>query len=160
VTPDQARAFVGPRADYYLARWDRLSEAGSRALGFNWPAFFLTLIWLLYRRMYRWFWIAAAVLVASVVIEELALAAVGLKEAPFLDLLISIAVATAFGTFGTYWYLLHARRRIERLADSTTVDLEAIAREGGTSWWAPSLAAAIILALVILGAWAEMHARP
>jgi hypothetical protein len=77
-------------ADYYLARWGRIAPDGSRASGFNAAAFFLTLFWLLFRRMYRAFWIVLGLVTASVVLEDLALAAVGLEEAQFLDLLMSV----------------------------------------------------------------------
>ena len=155
MTSEQARAFVGPRADYYLTRWDRLTERSSRALGFNFPAFFLSVFWLLYRRMYLWFWVAVATLVASLVIEDIALAAAGVQELPLLDRLIGIGVSAVFGTFGTYWYYLHAQRKIQRLSQDTVPELAAVARAGGTSWLTPVIALTVIVALMVLGWWAD-----
>src|SRR3954469_20098203 len=60
LTHNQVQAFVGPQADYYLERWYRIRLSDSRALGFNWSAFFATESWLIYRRMYRTFWITFA----------------------------------------------------------------------------------------------------
>lgn len=146
---------MGPRADYYLLRWGRIGPDGSRAIGFNAAAFFLTLFWLLFRRMYRAFWIALGLVTASVVLEDLALAAVGLEEAQFLDLLMSVIVAATFGTFGTYWYYQHARRLLTRLAARGSTDLETVRRVGGTSWLAASVGAIIFIGLMILGVWAS-----
>jgi hypothetical protein len=151
--PDQARAFVGPEADYYVARWERIAEQGSRALGFNWAAFFLHVFWLLYRRMYSWFWMTLAVIVGLIVIQSIAVDAV-LRNAPSLAPLMVIVVFAApvffwviFGTLGTYWYYLHARRRVRRITAGSEPDLEAIGRAGGTNWWAPVLAAIIWIGL-------------
>jgi hypothetical protein len=41
LTAEQVRTFGGPRADYYLTRWNRLDGQASRALGFNSGAFLL-----------------------------------------------------------------------------------------------------------------------
>jgi len=154
-TPDELRTFVGPRADYYLARWGRIAQGASRALGFNAAAFFLTLFWLLFRRMYRVFWIAVGLITASAVLEEIVLAAAGLKEAPLLDLLMSVIVAATFGTYGTYWYYQHTRRQFARLAAGSSTDREMVRRVGGTSWFAVGLGAAAFIGLMILGAWAS-----
>ena len=55
--PEAARALIGPRAEYYLKRWELLAEGRGPTLGFNWAAFFGSGLWLLYRRMYRAFWL-------------------------------------------------------------------------------------------------------
>ena len=58
---EDVRAFVGPNADYYLQAWAAVDpNVGLQALRWNWPAFFLNVFWLLYRRMYKYFWITFA----------------------------------------------------------------------------------------------------
>lgn len=158
VTPEQARDFVGPRADYYLERWARIAPGQSRVLGFNWPAFFVPAFWLLYRRMYRAFWIFAALLVASIVLEELALTAMEVAEVPLLDAIVTIAIAAAFGKFGTYWYYLHARRRVRRLEAAGILSPEALRRDGGTSWLAAIVGVVVVVGLLLLGLWAQSQA--
>lgn len=164
LTHDQVRAFVGPEADYYLDRWHRIrDEWGSRALGFNWAAFFLTLSWLLYRRMYRGFWIAIAVWVASFILVLLAMVLAALYKMPILVTLLglglgvtSLAVPVLFGIYGTYWYYLHARRQISQLTAAGQVDPATIGNMGGTN-----LSAAVVSAVVIgfMAIWAE-HGSP
>jgi len=105
--------------------------------------------------MYLWFWVAVAILVASLVIEDLALGAAGVQELPLLDRLIGIGVSAVFGTFGTYWYYLHAQRKIQRLSQDTVPELAAVARAGGTSWLTPVIALTVIVALMVLGWWAD-----
>jgi len=43
---------IGPRnTDYYVSRFERFASGGSK-VSWNWPAFFVTLPWLLYRKMW------------------------------------------------------------------------------------------------------------
>ena len=164
LTPDQVRAFVGPKADYYLERWPPIhDEWGSRALGFNWAACFLNLSWLLYRRMYRCFWIAGAVWIGSLLLLMLASVAALLIKANGLILLLAIGLmvmpivfAVTFGVFGNYWYYLHARRQVSRLTTDGPADLEAVGRIGGTN-----LRGAMVFSVVcaILGIWGEFLSK-
>src|SRR5216117_246257 len=108
VSSEQLRAFIGPRADYYLTRWARIDAGGGRAPGINWPALLLGSFWLVYRRMYRFFWIFIGVLVLAAIAEDLVLSLLKIQVAPRpVDVVITLAVAATFGTFGTYWYQLN-----------------------------------------------------
>ncbi len=47
-------AAVGPeKAGYYLPKFARFAAGGS-PLSWNWPCFFVTFFWLLYRKMWLW----------------------------------------------------------------------------------------------------------
>jgi len=45
-------AVIGPRAEYYRPRFEEYDANGMR-LSWNWPAFFITTIWFVYRGMWR-----------------------------------------------------------------------------------------------------------
>jgi hypothetical protein len=158
-TPDQVQAFVGPQADYYLERWHRL-RLGSSALGFNWAAFFLTLTWLLYRRMYRFFWVGVAVWVGAVVLVTVAVVISVLAKLPILILLtmgglsfaVSIGVPVTYGRYGTYWYYLHLQRQLSQLTPAGQADLAAVSRMGGTNLWGAVVFGVILSAISI---WAK-----
>jgi uncharacterized membrane protein len=48
------RRAIGPKhTDYYLWRFQRKHD-GDASLGWHWPAFFILIFWLLYRRMWGW----------------------------------------------------------------------------------------------------------
>jgi type IV pilus assembly protein PilA len=56
VTPEEKRiadyrVAIGPNADYYLPRFETFDQGGSR-LRWNWPAFFVTSPWFMYRKMW------------------------------------------------------------------------------------------------------------
>jgi hypothetical protein len=143
LTQDQVRAFVGPNANYYVERWHPIHELwGSRALGFNWAAFFLALSWMLYRRMYRTFWIALGVWVGSVMLLTVACTAAILTHAVVLGVLLfgvvvvlPIVFQVIIGVYGTYWYYLHAQNQVSRLTPAAQTDSEALGRMGGTRLW-------------------------
>jgi Tfp pilus assembly major pilin PilA len=47
------RAAVGPkRAEFYVPKFVRFDQPGASRLSWNWPAFFVSFYWFLYRRMY------------------------------------------------------------------------------------------------------------
>ena len=74
----------------------------------------------------------------------------GVQEWRLLNMLINIGGAAAFGTFGTYWYYLHARRTVRRLTLRGETDIAAIGRAGGTSWWAPIIFLIVFFGLGVL----------
>ena len=154
ISPEQLRAFIGPRADYYLTRWARIDAGGGRAPGINWPALLLGAFWLVYRRMYRFFWIFIGVLVLAAIAEDLVLSLLKIQVAPrAVAVAITLAIAGTFGTFGTYWYQLHARRCIRALARKGELMQDQLRRAGGTSVLAPVgllvfFLAAMVLALI------------
>lgn len=52
VEQEQFRAAIGPRAQYYLERFEKFERAGGRWVAtWNWPAFFISSAWFAFRRM-------------------------------------------------------------------------------------------------------------
>lgn len=149
----ELRAFVGPRSDYYSERWRRLEEAGHRRLPFNFAAFFLGFVWVLYRRMYGIFWLAVAVFLAEAAISEwVAHRLMGLETTTrTYDLLSALVYAATFGTFANLWYFRHAQRRLRALK-ARGADERQIIAAGGVRWVPP-------VSLVVLGLAALLAAR-
>ena len=59
------RAAVGPsKADFYAPKFQRFDEPGASKVSWNWPAFFVSFIWFLYRRMYG-YWAIYCLLIRS-----------------------------------------------------------------------------------------------
>lgn len=52
--PSTLEAIVGKRWEYYAPRFERFERG--EWLSWNWAAFFATLAWLRYRRLYAWSW--------------------------------------------------------------------------------------------------------
>jgi hypothetical protein len=82
----EVAAFVGEKAGYYLQKWrpvlDGTGNAGN-ATGFNWAAFFLSGLWLPYRKMYRATAIFFGVILLETLFEEIIYVGIlGKPEAP------------------------------------------------------------------------------
>ena len=143
-----ARA-IGPKnTEYYLRQRERIADG---KVSWNWPACLITGYWLLYRKMYLWFfgYIGSSFgLQFALTLSELFLADV-------LVLVLSILLVLAFfvlpGFYGSALYL----RKIHQLTDTAEQtfpnDPEQQGRwldkRGGTSW----LVVGVLLALAILG---------
>jgi hypothetical protein len=119
---ERLRAAIGPRADYYLARWRRIAESG-KSHSWNWAACLLSVCWLAYRKLWWPMGLTALAFVAA---------------SPFLDpanlLVFRIAAFSLVGlsfVTGGFGNLLY-RRRIERLAASPLA-LEQLRARGGVS---------------------------
>jgi hypothetical protein len=118
VAEEDYRTFIGKRADYYLEKFRKFRIAGRDrfAVTWNWPAFFLGFIWMLYRKMYLWALVA------------------------FLIALTPVAfplTMIAWGISGNYLYYLLAGKKILEYKSRKTASPTALslARSGGVNRW-------------------------
>ena len=136
-TADEIRAFVGPRASSYLNQWWGLIDGRNANVGFNWPAFLFTGLWLPYRKMYKAAFLLYGLLIVEEVVENLIFQALLHRESPdALGRLIGIGIAIFCGFQANEWYFLHARRKIEMVRSlglSESEHAAELARRGGTS---------------------------
>jgi hypothetical protein len=159
-------AFVGPKADYYLERWRFAVDSPEVATGFNWAAFFLSGLWLPYRKMYRIAGIFFGVILLESVLEEVVWVGIfGKPEAPAaFGRLFGLATSIVCGWLANEWYLSSARKAISEVRSqglSEEAHLEALAKRGGTNLAASlgflvifllaSFAALILLKLFLKG---------
>jgi Protein of unknown function (DUF2628) len=137
-TEQEIRAFVGPRADTYLAKWKPLLNGVGTGSSFNWAAFFLSGLWLSYRKMY----LAATIFFGFLLLEIIAEHALfvwilGKPEPPkSLDRIVGIAIAITCGSLGNTWYLSHTRKAVTAVRSqglSEEAHLQALAKRGGTN---------------------------
>jgi hypothetical protein len=144
---DEFRAFVGPNADYYLRAWAAAKpDVESQRLRWNWPAFFLNIVWLLYRRMYRYFWIGFGVLAGIGIVQGAAEELLHFKTPSYVNFGITLSIANYFGSYGTGFYYRHALDTIRRARVQQTAPDE-IAHAGGARL-PLALAVGVVRALV------------
>ena len=145
IPEEVARAFIGPRAPYYLRRWARIEQGRSPTLGFNWAAFFWTVFWMLYRWMYWPFWITTASLAALTVLEGLLL-----RVPAQVDVALNVVFVVTMGTFANYWYYRHALKQWRQATATGDVLPQHLAARGGTRVWPVLLAAFGLFVLLYL----------
>jgi hypothetical protein len=148
---DEIRAFVGRKAGYYLRHWAPALDHSLGVTGFNMAGFFLTGLWLAYRKMYRMVFILLGILAAETLLEEFAVAGGFVKEETLkpLDFFITLIFSIVCAKFGNAWYLAHTVRQIAQVRGLGLQDeayYKALARRGR-----PSLLSALgFLILVVL----------
>ena len=140
---EQDRAlFVGAKyASYYQAQFEKITPKKQYA-GFNIAAFFLGLVWLFYRKMYRYGFMAIGLIVAIGMVEIF----LGIESSG-----ANIGLAVAFGMFGNTLYRHHVDQQIAktRQLGSGSVNTE-LENRGGTNIVAGSILLVIWLGLVAL----------
>jgi hypothetical protein len=137
-TEQELRSFVGPKADYYLEKWQLAFDGNERGIGFNWAACLLSGLWLPYRKMYAITGIFFGLILVESVVEEVVFVGIlGWPETPVaLDRAVGIGAAVVCGVFGNRWYLSHARKVIVKTRSEGQREdayLQKLARRGGTS---------------------------
>lgn len=143
ISEEEIRAFIGEsNTNYYMEKWSLINKT-DKSVSWNWAAFFLGSLWLLYRKMYVW---GALMIVVSIVAS--------LNGVPFAWLLLAILT----GMFGNKLYLEETRKKIIEIKN-TTSDLngqyEMIRFKGGTNLVLPIIIAIVLclirIFLIILG---------
>ena len=140
---EQDRAlFVGAKYEsYYQAQFEKITPKKQYA-GFNIAAFFLGLVWLFYRKMYRYGFMAIGLIVAIGMVEIF----LGIESSG-----ANIGLAVAFGMFGNTLYKHHVDQQIAKVRQfgNSNVNTE-LENRGGANIVAGSILLVIWLGLVAL----------
>ena len=141
--PEQDRAlFVGLKYEsYYQAQFEKITPKKQYA-GFNIAAFFLGVVWLFYRKMYRYGFMSIGLIVVIGMVEII----LGIESSG-----ANIGLAVAFGMFGNTLYKYHVDQQIAKIhqlgSGSVHTELE---NRGGTNLIAGSILLVMWLGLVAL----------
>ncbi|UOG17216.1 DUF2628 domain-containing protein [Acinetobacter sp. PK01] len=130
--------FVGAKyQSYYQKQFEKITPKKQYA-GFNIAAFFLGVIWLFYRKMYSYGFMAIALILVIGVIETL----LGIEGSGS-----TIGLSVAFGMFGNTLYKYYVDKQIAKIRQSGNADISTeLENRGGTN-----LIAGLILFLIVLG---------
>ena len=147
-------AFVGTNAQYYLDKWRPILSRWSPSAGFNWAAFFLSGLWLSYRKMYRLTLILYAIIILESILEDVVFVGMlGDPEPPAgLGQVVGLVAAIICGCYGNQWYLSHARRVISEVSATGLQGddlVRTLVKRGGTSF-AASLGMFVLFFAVIV----------
>jgi hypothetical protein len=147
------RAAVGEsKAHYYLPRFQRFDEGSSRA-SWNWPAFFVSFFWMLYRRMYGaaliyWFaWPTVMLMLGGLISALLGPLAGGIAYA-----LLIAAQLILVPMFANALYHWHIRNRIKSATGGAPSHEAVVQRLGRNSGGAPvAVAVAAVVGVFFMG---------
>jgi type IV pilus assembly protein PilA len=113
------RAAVGDsKAGYYLPLFQRFDQPGGSRVSWNWPALFVTFLWMIYRRMYGpalvyFFGYPLALLPLMTLVGALLGWSIARSLYWVCVIGVQFAVAPMFANFLYHW---HVRKRIDQLA--------------------------------------------
>lgn len=140
---EQDRAlFIGVKYEsYYQAQFEKITPRKQYA-GFNIAAFFLGVVWLFYRKMYSYGFMAIGLIVVIGIVEIF----LGIESSG-----ANIGLAVAFGMFGKTSYKHHVDQQIAKIRQfgNSNVNTE-LENRGGTNIVAGSILLVIWLGLVAL----------
>ena len=140
---EQDRAlFIGAKYEsYYQAQFEKITPKKQYA-GFNIAAFFLGVVWLFYRKMYSYGFMAIGLIVVIGMVEIF----LGIESSG-----ANIGLAVAFGMFGNTLYKHHVDQQIAKIhqlgSGSVHTELE---NRGGTNLIAGSILLVMWLGVVAL----------
>jgi len=141
------KAVIGPnKQDYYLRHFSQFDSNGEIGVSWNWPAFFVTFYWFLYRKMWRYAFLYFIFPYFTLMIISIALMIIGLageSSEKFVILTIAIILLTYIACvlilipmYSNALYYLHCKKKI-RYASSSSHDslrqLVELSVRGGTS---------------------------
>lgn len=150
-----AAAVGREKADYYLPKFARFA-AGGGVLSWHWPAFFVSLFWLMYRKM--WLWAALYFLVPIPVFMVLLMVSAVTSYQVYLagTLIYWALIFLVFPVFANRLYYGHVRRNVAlagRSIGDRTRAVSYLAGAGGTSAAAVAVICGILafMLLPVLG---------
>jgi len=143
------------KAGYYVPLFLRFDQPGASRVSWNWPAFFVSFLWMLYRRMYGaaltyFFLLPVALAVLSTTLSALFSPVVG--GFAYLTLLL-LAQFIAVPMFANALYHWHVRNRIRSLAAGAPSHEAVVQRlVGSSSGGAPAVVAvAAVVGVMFFG---------
>ena len=154
------RATIGARAqDYYLRHFARFDGEGRAGTSWNWAAYWSTINWMIYRRMWGW----ALAYVAAVVGSVLLIFGVGKLVLDYSDtsaiLLFLLLLTAAFvvpGLYANAWYYTHVNqkitavlRNVPEVKDAATVLADGAPDSRRLLWLGAGNAVVLALALAV-----------
>jgi hypothetical protein len=133
VYEEDLKTFIGRNAEKYLRKFQAFGKEGEEGFAFtwNWPAFWLGFVWMLYRKMYLWSLVA------------------------FIIALTPIAyplTMIAWGITGNYLYFRMARKKILEYRSRQSLSPSALPLEdlGGVNRWVWIVGVILFLFLLTL----------
>ncbi|MEO1527664.1 MAG: DUF2628 domain-containing protein [Planctomycetota bacterium] len=115
-------SFIGSNSHYYLnlymaAKGDPKGDI--KVGGFNIGAFFLSVFWMGYRKLYLVAALFCGFMLTEMMVEFAVLYIMGVEDThPLWDLAFNLAVGIFLGINANRWYLAHARREVQTVLNS------------------------------------------
>jgi len=138
ITEEEFSVFVGKGWEHYQKAWKPAITGEGKIRGFNAGAFFFSLFWLCYRKMFRYAFVIFGINLVFSLVNIILRGPIkpGLSDPSLIFAWVMIIITAIFGN---RWYFSSAKRAItqvhnQRLPQEETLKL--IAKKGGRGFWA------------------------
>lgn len=157
VTAELYRAAIGPRGqDYYLRQFAKFDANGKTGATWHWPAYWATVSWLIYRKMWSWaLAYVAALLGLALVIFGIGKLIFSYSDATGLLLFLVFLIGAYIlpGLYANAWFYTYCNEKISATLRNTHEikdACEALAQQASTSkrWFALASANVAMMALL------------
>lgn len=145
---DLLMTFVDKNQSYYSRKWEKMAKKGTTS-SFNLAAFFLSILWLGYRKMYKIVLFTSLFYLAF----DIVLYLIGYKYDFFndsLDRSIGLGVAATIGFLGNHLYKNHAKHQIKLLQETGDASVESLKKRGGRSFLGLVIGLLIFLGVYVI----------
>ncbi|MGH8262321.1 MAG: pilin [Steroidobacteraceae bacterium] len=146
-------AAVGPRAHFYVPKFLRF-DAGESRISWNWPAFFIGVLWMLYRRMWSTavylFLISLGLgLIEGLILERF----LGERTSDLISYATTLICMIVVGVFANTLYHARIKRRIAQLVQSGRDEFQVVRalERGPHTSWAGVIIVAVFLVVAFIG---------
>lgn len=148
----QAEAFVGVNYSYYQAKWQKIADNKNNPMTWNWAAFFLGVVWLVYRKMYHYALIFIGLIVLDIMIESF----FPLPEV--FSNAVNLMIALGFGFYGNALYQMHMNKKVSEIVQTyPPAQLEAeLTAQGGVNLAGAWTLGVFLVVLVGVAVWAVL----
>lgn len=149
-TREELKTFVGDKFEYFFSKWIMFDNG--KWVSFNLAAFFLGMIWFLYRKMY----LEAVVIFGCLLLEGFLMELIfeeGTTIYIIVDSITTIVYSLLICVSANYLYMKSAERKIAKLKDkgySKEELLMRIEQKGGTSMASVLLVIAILILFAVV----------
>ncbi len=138
---DDIMKFVSQNIYFYQEKFNLINKTGKK-ITWNWAAFFLSIYWMLYRKMYLQ---TGGIFLLSIILT--CIPYVGY----LLSLSLGIIICIILGMYGNYMYLNHIERKLKEIDYLNNYERDAvISRKGGVNLVLPIVIAIIPIALIFI----------
>jgi Protein of unknown function (DUF2628) len=152
VTESHLQTFVGDNYEFYRAKWQKSADNNNNPMSWNWAAFFLGVVWLIYRKMYNYALIFVGLIALDMLIEWFYPLPV------FMGNVVNLMIALAFGFYGNKLYQMHVHQKTGEIVSMTPPDRidSELKAQGGVNAAAAWAVGLFLVALVVVVIWAVL----
>ena len=147
------RIFIGPRAAHYLSYLEQ-KNVTTKPLDLSWAGLIFGVYWLLYRKMYSYFFLWLAIMfVVGLVVEIVGLSVQSIAALSFVPNIL-------IGLMGKDLYLKFAQQKTKAYMNHPKYNEKVFAEEGGVSLGVPVLWLFIQIVVVVMLSLPFIHFSP